>query len=122
MDGWQTVIQIALMAAGSLIATRGLVQEWDGFRRPIRDPAKVLTFLMGFRMSVIGLALVGISAGWTWDVTWLLVLSLVIGGAETLESTVHIFAVTRGKDLRLGPAGREHPPDETPTGKAATGR
>ena len=77
---------------------------------------------MGFRMSVIGLALVGISAGWTWDVTWLLVLSLVIGGAETLESTVHIFAVTRGKDLRLGPAGREHPPDETPTGKAATGR
>lgn len=122
MAEWQTVIQVVLMAAGPLIAGRGLVQEWDGLRRPIRDPAKVLTFLMGFRMSVIGLALVGIGAGWMWDITWLLVLSLAIGGEETLESTVHIFAVTRGKDLRLGPANREPPPDETPTGKAATGR
>jgi len=117
MSEWQTVIQLVLMAIGPLIAGRGLVQEWDGLCRPIRDPAKVLTFLMGFRMSVIGLALIGIGAGWMWDITWLLVLSLAIGGEETLESTVHIFAVTRGKDLRLGPANREHPPDEAATGR-----
>ena len=110
------------MAGGPPVAARGLIQEWDGLRRPIRDPAKVLTFLMGFRTSVIGLALIGIGAGWMWDITWLLVLSLAIGGEETLESTVHIFAVTRGKDLRLGPASREQPPNEAPTDEAATGR
>lgn len=117
MDGWQTAIQVVLMTVGPLIAARGLVQEWDGLRRPVRDPAKVLTFLMGFRTSVIGLALVGIGAGWMWDITWLLVLSLAIGGEETLESTVHIFAVTRGKDLRLGPASRARPPENASTGR-----
>ena len=116
MSEWQTVIQLALIVVGALIGARGLVQEWNGLRRPISDPAKVLTFLMGFRMSVIGLALLGIGAGWMSGITWLLVLSLAIGGVETLESTVHIFAVTRGKDLRLGPASREQPPDEGATG------
>lgn len=117
MGEWQTALQVLLMAAGPLIAARGLVQEWDGLRRPIRDPAKVLTFLVGFRTSVIGLALIGIGAGWMWDITWLLVLSLAIGGEETLESTVHIFAVTRGKDLRLGPASRARPPENASTGR-----
>ncbi len=111
------------MVAGPPLALRGLAQGWSGLRRPVRDPAKVLTFLMGFRQSVIGLALVGIGAAWMWDITWLLVLSLAIGGEETLESTVHIFAVTRGKDLRLGPASRGRPsPDEASADETATGR
>ncbi len=102
IPGLATLAQLALAAAGSVIALHGLRREWDGVTRPIRDPAKVLTFLQGFRTSVIGLAFVGIGAAWMFDQLWLLVLSLVIGGEETLESSVHIFTVTRGADVRLG--------------------
>ena len=107
-----------LMAAGAILAFLGLRREWDGIRRPMKDPARVLTWVRGFRMSVIGLALLGIGAAWTWDITWLLVLSLAIGGEETLESTIAVFALTRGKDLRLGPASgtRDRPGGSTASG------
>jgi len=48
---------------------------------------------------MIGLALA--AAGWLLDQTWLIVLSLAIGGEETLESSIMYFALTRGRDLRL---------------------
>ena len=92
-----------LMAVGAAVALIGLRREWDGIRRPLRDPAKVLTWYRGFRLSIIGLALLGIGAAWLWELTWLLVLSLAIGGEETLESSIFVFALTKGKDLRLGP-------------------
>ncbi len=53
-----------LMAVGLVVAALGLRREWDGFRRPLRDPAKVLTWYRGFRLSIIGLALLGIGAAW----------------------------------------------------------
>src|SRR5881628_2105423 len=84
---WQGFAAILLMAAGAVLGMLGLWREWDGIRRPIKDPAKVLTWARGFRLS-------------------LLVLALAIGGEETLESTIFVFALTRGKDLRLGPSNK----------------
>jgi hypothetical protein len=111
-DVW-TVVQIALMAAGVPLAVRGLRREWQAIMLPLRTPGKVLMFFRGFRMSIIGLALVGIGAGWMWDQTWLIVLSAAIGFEETIESSIDVFALTKGKDLRLGPAA----PARRPTGR-----
>jgi hypothetical protein len=103
---WQTIAQVALMVAGVPLALRGLRIEWSAILRPVGEPGKVLMFFRGFRMSVIGLALIGIGAGWMWDQTWLIVLSAAIGIEETIESSIDVFALTRGKDLWLGPRPR----------------
>lgn len=105
MEGFFTVIWMgipwALVAVGSTLLVIGGRVERDGLTRPLRDPAKVLTWVRGFRLSMIGLALAGTGTGWLLDQTWLIVLSLAIGGEETLESSIMHFALTRGRDLRL---------------------
>ncbi len=98
---WQAIAATALIAVGAPVLITGLWREWDGLRRPLRDPSKVLTWVRGFRLSMIGLALAGSGAGWLFDQTWLMVLSLAIGGEETLESSIMHFALTRGRDLRI---------------------
>jgi hypothetical protein len=98
---WQTCAAWTLIVAGSPLLIAGLAIEIDGITRPLRDPAKVITWVRGFRLSMIGLALAGAGAGWLLDQTWLIVLSLAIGGEETLESSIMHFALTRGRDLRL---------------------
>jgi hypothetical protein len=104
---WQTYVASVLIAAGTPILLAGLLIELDGIRRPLRDPAKVLIWVRGFRLSMIGLALAGAGAGWLVDQTWLIVLSLAIGGEETLESSIMHFALTRRRNLKLtlGPRG-----------------
>ncbi|SRR6266542_5431885 len=98
---WQTVAATSLLASGAPLLIAGLWREWDGLRRPLRDPAKVLTWVRGFRLSMIGLALAGSGAGCLFGQTWLVVLSLAISGEETLESSIMHFALTRGRDLRI---------------------
>jgi hypothetical protein len=113
MESFLSVVWIcvpwALLGAGSPLLLAGLVIEFDGITRPLHDPAKVLTWVRGFRLSMIGLALAGTGAGWLLDQTWLIVLSLAIGGEETLESTVMHFALTRGRDpsAYAGPLARK---------------
>jgi hypothetical protein len=51
--------------------------------------------IRGFRFAVIGVALAGLGASWNWHITWLFVLSLVFGGEEGLESSVHLFILRR---------------------------
>jgi hypothetical protein len=98
---WQTVAPVLLIISGAPLLVIGLRREWDGLRRPLRDPAKVITWVRGFRLSMIGFAFSGAGAGWLLDQTWLVVLSLAIGGEETLESSIMHFALTRGRDLRI---------------------
>jgi hypothetical protein len=98
---WQTYAASVLLAVGTPLLVAGLVIELNGIMRPLKDPAKVITWVRGFRLSMIGLALAGAGAGWLLDQTWLIVLSLAIGGEETLESSIMHFALTRGRDLRL---------------------
>jgi hypothetical protein len=98
---WHTYAASGLIVAGSPLLLVGVVIEIDGITRPLRDPTKVIAWVRGFRLSMIGLALAGAGAGWLFDQTWLIVLSLAIGGEETLESSIMHFALTRGRDLRL---------------------
>ena len=97
---WRIYPATVLMAVGASLFLLGMAKEWSGLRLALNgDPGKILIFLLGFRLSIIGLALAGIGAAWAWHLTVLLVLSLVIGGEELLESSAHIFAVRRGQRL-----------------------
>jgi hypothetical protein len=98
---WQTIAAWALTVPGTALLLYGGRVELDGITRPLRDPAKLITWVRGFRISMIGLALAGTGAGWLLDQTWLIVLSLAIGGEETLESSIMHFALKHGRDLRL---------------------
>jgi hypothetical protein len=98
---WRLYPAAALMAAGSALAAIGLRRGVGGLLLPIRHPGKALVCMRGFRLAVIGLAVAAIGAAWLWQIDWLMVLALVIGGEETLESTLHVYALTNGSKLRL---------------------
>ncbi len=106
---WRVYPISALIGLGIGLALWGLLMELNGLRGALRgDSGKLLPWIQGFRLSIIGLALVGLGAAWAWQLTWLLVLTLAIGGEETLESSIVIFALRRGRRLKMrkasGPA------------------
>ncbi len=100
---WRIYPASLLMLAGVLVAWRGLRQEVRAHRLPPRDIAKALTMVRGFRVAVVGLALVALGAAWAWQIAWLAVLSLIVGGEETLETSLVVWGLTRGRELRLRP-------------------
>lgn len=96
---WRLYPAAALMLAGAWLAVVGMRLERDSVRRPVRDPGKNLTWMRGFRLAVIGLAVAGVGAAWLWHLGWLLALALAIGGEETLESSICIAALRQAPRL-----------------------
>ncbi len=106
---WRMYPVSALIALGIGLALWGLLMVLNGLRGALRgDSGILLPWIQGFRLSIIGLALVGLGAAWGWHLTWLLVLTLAIGGEETLGSSIVIYALRRGRRLEMqkvsGPA------------------
>jgi hypothetical protein len=103
---WRQVPAAIVMLAGAFLAIWGTRRQIDGITRPIGDPAKAVIWMRGFRRTIIGLAILGIGAAWMWQAPWLLALSLIIGAGELFESSLDVWALTKGKDLQLGPRVR----------------
>lgn len=98
MDGvphwdWGNAAAVVLMALGVLTAVRGVQRCRAAFPRPRAASMQPLGWMRGFRLTMIGLAIAGVGAAWLWDLGWLLLLSLAIGGEETLESSIAIHAL-----------------------------
>lgn len=100
---WKDNPAAILMALGTLIAVVGTRRQATGIMMPTGASAKAVTWMRGFRQTIAGLALLGIGAAWLWQAPWLLALSLVIGAGEIFESSLDVWALTRGRDLQLGP-------------------
>jgi hypothetical protein len=100
---WRLYPSVAMMLAGAAVAARGMRVEFHGHRMAVREPGKVLTIYRGFRLMMIGLAIASLGAAWNWQVAWLAILAIVIGGEETLESSLCVYGLTRGPELRLRP-------------------
>lgn len=96
---WRIYPASALLAAGSALALYGVMVQWRGIMMPIANPEKNLTWMRGFRMTVIGLAVAGIAAAWAWHIVFLLALALIIGAGETFESSIDICALRRGRQM-----------------------
>ena len=93
--GWRAYPSALIIASGALLLSIGTRKIVAASTLPAGDTAKMLTVVRGFRIAVVGLALAGLGAAWAWHVTWPLVLSLVFGGEELLESTTHISILKR---------------------------
>lgn len=103
---WRLYLAVPLMAIGAAGAVWGANRGLQGLRGAVRgDSAQLIPFMEGFRATVIGLALVGIGAAWIWHLTWLLLISLAIGGGETLETSLILFALRHGATLEIGRPG-----------------
>jgi hypothetical protein len=76
---------------------------------PVRDPDKGLTWMLGFRLTVAGLAVAGVGAAWLWQRPFLLALALSIGGGELFESSLDVFALRRGRRWRIERERRNAP-------------
>ncbi len=90
---WDNYLAVALMVLGVALAVRGLRRCRVALPHPRTGAMQPLTWMRGFRLALIGLAVAGAGAAWLWDLDWLLALSLAIGGEETLESSIAISAL-----------------------------
>lgn len=90
---WRIYPAGVLIAAGVLLAASGLRRCLVAWRRPGGGVMQPLTWMGGFRRSIVGLALAGAGAAWTWQIGWLLALALVVGFEETLETSLAIAAL-----------------------------
>jgi hypothetical protein len=99
---WRLYVALPLMVLGTALAAWGIKRGLNGLICALRgDSARLVTLMEGFRLAIVGLALTGVGAAWTWHLPWLLALSLVIGAGETLESSIDIFALRRWSRLEL---------------------
>ena len=89
---WWQYPAIGLVLLGLALLWRGL--RWAG-RSLVRRGGGVVGFLEGFRLTVVGLTLVGLGAAWVWQTPFLLYLALGIGFVEVMESSVLIAAMRR---------------------------
>lgn len=100
---WRLYLVLPLMALGGAMAVWGTRRGFSGLRCAVHgDAAQLLAFIVGFRTTIWGLALMGIGAAWLWHLTWLFIISLAIGCGETLETFLILFALRHGSHLSIG--------------------
>jgi len=108
---WRGYPAALLAALGAVLTVRGFGWLWASFRRPRSEPDNALTFMRGFRLAIWGLTALGVAAAWHWQLGWLLAIALVIGGEETLETSVAIAVMER---RRFGSPGSRDRHDRRP--------
>lgn len=92
---WRIYPSSVLMTFGGLLALLGVQLELSGFRLPTRNPSHILKLVRGLRLFILGLALAGLGASWAWNLLWLFILSLVIGGEEMMEISIVIHMLRK---------------------------
>jgi hypothetical protein len=104
---WRLYLALPLMVLGAALAVWGIKRGVHGLICALRgDSAQLVTLMEGFRLAIVGLVVTGIGAAWAWHIPWLLVLSLVMGAGEMLESSIDIFALRRWARLYRIPGPR----------------
>lgn len=89
---WAQYPATLVFVAGAVLAVRGVLRCWASFPR-VQASMQPLDWMRGFRLTLFGLAVAGAGAAWLGQVEWLLLLSLAIGGEETLETSICISAL-----------------------------
>jgi hypothetical protein len=96
------VLAVLLAVLGVYLLSRAVAGARRSFRQPLGS-ARNVTWMSSFRGFVLGSALVGVAAAIAFDITWLLLLSLAIGGEEVIETTLLLDGLRRGPTIRLHP-------------------
>ena len=79
---WRLYPASALMALGVVIAAAGVHRCRLAFLRPLAQSMYPRRWVHGFRLTLIGLIVVGIGAAWLRYLAWLLALPRAILGAR----------------------------------------
>jgi hypothetical protein len=87
---WADAAAAFAVVCGLVFVWRGLFGGRDGREALLRRRIGMLPRMEGFRLTVFGLALIGIGAATIVGARWLLLLSLGIGFVEILESSTLI--------------------------------
>ena len=88
---WRAYPAAVLVAIGAVMVIAGLRRMWQ----PMRGPIDQLAWMTGFRLGVVGLAVVGVGLAWLWQQVWLLAVALGVGGEELLESSTYVAVLKR---------------------------
>ena len=88
----------ALLAGAALwIGIRGLRRYFAAAALPATNPSKSLDLMHSFRVAIIGISFAALSLAWATEMLWLAIVSLVVLGEETFETTMAIGAMNYGK-------------------------
>jgi hypothetical protein len=102
-------IGAAFLAAVALwVGLRGLRRYFAAAALPASDPSKSLALMYAFRIAIIGISVAALGIAWATEMLWLAIVSLVVLGEETFESTMAIGAMNYGKPRK--PRRATHPP------------
>jgi hypothetical protein len=89
---WRQVLAAGIVLLGLAIFWRGLWGGPYGARGLLRRRVDMLERLVGWRLLLVGLTLVGLGTAWYTETRWLLFLALGIGFVEIQEATQLIRA------------------------------
>jgi hypothetical protein len=101
---WRVYPAAIAGAIGLLLAGRGLALATVALRTPLETPGKNLAWMRGFRLTVGGLALAGLAAGWVWQWPVLVAIAFCIGFEELIESSIATWALRREYEATRAPA------------------
>ena len=94
------ILAAAAIASGGWLAISSLRRQVSrSRRRALLGPTELLGLARSFRRFIFGAALAGVGAGVLAEISWLVTLSLIIGGEEILESSI-VAAALRDEEKR----------------------
>jgi len=87
---WNTYLATLVLILGLAMVSWGLSWGVNKVLRESLDPMIAQALVRSLRIELVGLSLVGIGAGWLWDIESLFVLSLIFGCEELYETSLVI--------------------------------
>ena len=92
---------LVLLLAGAALSLRGDVLLVRGLHLPTETPGKNLLAMRGLRLTLLGVSLAAVAAGWLWQWPVKVAAGLVIGFEETLETSIAAWALNEEYRHRL---------------------
>lgn len=85
------------MAAGLALFVYGVETIVRAHRVSVWDMKRPIVWVGGLRAAIIALAVVALGAAWLSQQLWVLLIALVIGCEELLETSVILFVLRRSR-------------------------
>ncbi len=92
---WNTYLAALVLISGIAMVSWSLSWGVSKVLKESLDPMRALALVRSTRIGLVGLSLVGIGAGWIWNIEGLLVLSIIFGCEELYETSLVIALLKR---------------------------
>src|SRR3972149_7501852 len=92
---WNYYTPKLLFTFGIVITLLGIYWGIVRARKELKGPGRALAIAQSLRLVLIGLNIMGVGIGWIWNIESLLLLSIIIGAEELLETSIVIATLKR---------------------------